>query len=170
MHIFCVGHSRSKQKTVTLTDQKIEVVSASQSSTYDNKDATLAIDSDMETFSHTQCNIPETWFRMEFSGVRCVGHIDIYPSHDSYHRRRLGGTVVIVENSILDTQTICGRLELVDNVQNYSPPTTVDGITNTTHNISFFYSLSAEFLFNYYDNRWWMENMKTVLLKFNTIQ
>lgn len=94
--------------------------------------ASNAIDGNLITVAHTECSSqPDTWFKMVLGGVNFVGHVDIYPSHsfNKIARRRMGGMVVNVVNSSSGTQTTCGKLKVVGNVELSSMSSTEMGIT-----------------------------------------
>lgn len=78
-----------------------------------NNSATLAVDGNMKTVSHTKCKYNELiWFRMLFNTELCFEKVDIYPSHSgNSFRYRMNGAKILVGKRGFDAKTVCGVLD-----------------------------------------------------------
>ena len=94
---------------------RVQPVIAYQSTQYDTRLASLAIDRKMGTNSHTKCQNDEiVWFEMEFRTEVCFKEVKIYPSHLGGNVMRMDKTEIYVENKIKSPKTRCGQMDITD--------------------------------------------------------
>ena len=96
---------------------KIEIASVEQSSTFIKTwpyRSIEAVDGDMGTSSHTICgrNV-EHWFRMRFTGARCVKQVSIAQDYlDWFNKARMDHTKVVLINTLTQEEHLCGTIRL----------------------------------------------------------
>ena len=77
--------------------------------------ASLAIDGDMTTKSHTKCQLDTlVWFKMVFDTEVCFEEVKIYPSHPGPFRMRMDKTEIYVEKRDKSSRTKCGQMDITD--------------------------------------------------------
>ena len=83
-------------QNLATSGEHIPAVRVSESTTYHNTNPETAVDGNVGTASHTECEHPRPWFRYYFSGQRAVGQIKVINGKLNENRIRLNGVKVAV--------------------------------------------------------------------------
>ena len=97
--IYATGAYSFEPNIYTISTDRLDPVSATQSSTWDGHGAELAIDGNSDTYAQTACSTGEEWLNITLPKVACIDQVNITNSHSGNDALRMYGTKIMVADS-----------------------------------------------------------------------